>query len=81
MLRHIAGFPSANGIHEEYVRMAVSIGFDELRLIVYFLRDDRFNFGPLAATNGLDAALMPGDMLRASGTALKGGRAYIIVER
>ena len=37
--------------------------------------------GGYFATNGLDAALMPGDMLRASGSALKGGRAYVIVER
>lgn len=32
-------------------------------------------------TNGLDAVLMPGDMLRATGTALKGCRATIIIER
>ena len=37
--------------------------------------------GGYFATNGLDAVLMPGDMLRASGSALKGGRAYIVVER
>ena len=32
-------------------------------------------------TNRLDAALMPGDMLRATGTALSGGTATIIIER
>ncbi len=32
-------------------------------------------------TNRLDAALMPGDMLRAAGTALSGGTATIIIER
>lgn len=34
-----------------------------------------------SCTNVLDAAIMPGDMLRATGTALKGGRAYILIER
>ena len=37
--------------------------------------------GGYLLTNGLDAVLAPGDRLRATGTALKGGRATIIIER